>query len=134
MKLTKEQRQAYRDYIIQCIDDNMYPDEIEGMSDKEKINFVLQDFIRVQWRWRHTKYPHHTWNLETLLVEYFQGLPGTINIAFTYHDIIKLAENIMKRELSEKEQEKVCDNYWRFIAHVFIMLVRKHGLMGDLYD
>ena len=134
MKLTKEQRQAYRDYVIRCIDRNQEDESTEGWSEKEKIAYVLKDFIRVQWGWRHAKYPHHPWNLETLFIEYLQGLPGTINIVFTYYDIIKLAENIMCRTLTEKEQKKVCDEYWQFITHIFIMLVRKHGLIGELYN
>jgi hypothetical protein len=75
------------------------------------------------------------WNTERVgqlksLIEYLQGLPSSINIPYNYVDIISLAkwelrEKGMHDNLTEKQEDNICENYWNYIANHLIQLSKK---------
>lgn len=54
------------------------------------------------------------------MANWLQGL--AISIPFTYHEIIELAVEMgsIDANPSEKLAQKVCDNYWSFMANIIL--------------
>jgi len=66
--------------------------------------------------------------------EWLQGLPSAINIAFYNHDILKLAVKwqSLPADYSEKQADKILDNYWHFMATKLSQLMRDTAMPKKL--
>lgn len=116
---------SYKDeqaYILNCIDD----DEVKQYytpiySDKEKTQYLYDRF-----------YNEYEWNVKKIgefkaLVEWLQGL--ALNIAYNHHEILILYKNWNDiQTMTEKEEEKILEGYWRFMAMRIIGLWNKHNV------
>ena len=118
MKLTKEQKENYNKYFIDCID----IDEETNETDADKIIYLRDRF-----------YSEYGWNIKRIgeqkaMIEWLQGL--AVNIPYLNHTIIKLAirfESITE-EATDKEKEKILDNYWIFVGNIYLKLFKQYSL------
>lgn len=109
-------------YIMNAIDPEAY--EVHRETDKEKLVFLFDTF-QSEYGWRVKQV-----GLQTALMDWLQGLPRAINIAFYNHDILKLAKEwgSLPDNASEKQEDKILNNYWRFMSMRIISLWHKHGI------
>ena len=128
MKITKEQKQQYVEYFLGCIDTGDCDTEIT--TEKEKIEYVTLCFRGEIWHWRKKQ---EIISPNTAIIEWLQGLPSCLRMAYTYHDIDTLAEKILKRKLSEKQLFIAERDYWPLMAEIFMRLIRRHHLMDMIY-
>jgi len=54
-------------------------------------------------------------------------LGGCLHIAFNNHDILELAKDYgsISNNATEKEEQKILDNYWVFMANKLIQLKKR---------
>ena len=59
--------------------------------------------------------------------DWLSGLCSTVSIAFTYCDIIKLAHETgaLNENSTEKEEDRICENYFPYMASNLIQLFNK---------
>jgi len=112
-----------RAYILDSIDGDNYGVELN--TDKEKLQFLADTFKS------EAVYPEnlarHRGNIPAVFAEWCSGLPSSFNIAFTYYDIINLAKSwgTLDKGATEKQEERVTENYWNFIAVKTFQLFNK---------
>jgi hypothetical protein len=65
---------------------------------------------------------------QNCLSNHLQGLPSYINIPFYYCDIIELAKKLgsLPEKSTEKQENKICTNYWNYMAAKLIQWAKKH--------
>lgn len=65
---------------------------------------------------------------QNCLSNHLQGLPSYINIPFYYCDIIELAKKLgsLPEKSTEKQEDKICANYWNYMAVKIIQWLKKH--------
>jgi hypothetical protein len=90
----------YKQLIIESINE-----EIEHTSEQDLLNKV-RDIFESEMIHKNNE-PH--W---LICKNWLQGLCSTVNIPFTNYDIINWLELKLKREITEKEECKLIDNYW----------------------
>ena len=105
-------KKNYKEYILSCIED-----DIDGQpltSDTDKINYIFKRF-----------YSEYGFRVQQVgkfaaMTDWLQGL--ALNIEYRNYAIIDLAVRLgsIDQNPSEKLQDKVCDNYWRFMANVIL--------------
>ena len=105
-------KKNYKEYILSCIED-----DIDGQpltSDTDKINYIFKRF-----------YSEYGWRVQQVgkfsaMTDWLQGL--ALNIEYWNDAIIDLAIRLgsIDENPSEKLQDKVCDNYWRFMANIIL--------------
>ena len=107
-----EYKKNYVNYILGTI----YED-IDGkpLTEKQaKIDYIYNRF-----------YSEYDWNIKRIgklkaMTEWLQGL--ALDIEYTNGSIIQLAEEMdsIEPNPSEKLQEKILANYWRFMANIIL--------------
>ncbi len=120
MRLTKEQNQTIKQYIINAIDSEGYG--VETKTDREKLQFLYDTFIS-----------EYGWNIKQTsssrlsFKEWLQGLPSVFNIVFTNYDILELAKKwgSLPANPTEKQEDKIIENYWHFMATKAMDLINK---------
>jgi hypothetical protein len=119
MTTTQQSKQFIFDYILDGIDGAGY--DVELNSDKDKINFVI-DCLNAEYGWKVTRDGQFS-----ALVDWLMGLPSAVSMAYSYHDIIKLAkeQGSLSQYATEKEEDTICDNYWRYMAMRILELHKK---------
>ena len=105
-------KKNYKEYILSCIED-----DIDGKpltSDTDKINYIFKRF-----------YSEYGWKVQQVgkfaaMTDWLQGL--ALNIEYRNYAIIDLAVRLgsIDQNPSEKLQDKVSANYWRFMANVIL--------------
>ena len=105
-------KKNYKEYILSCIED-----DIDGQpltSDTDKINYIFKRF-----------YSEYGFRVQQVgkfaaMTDWLQGL--ALNIEYWNDAIIDLAIRLgsIDENPSEKLQDKVCDNYWRFMANIIL--------------
>ena len=105
-------KKNYQEYILSCIED-----DIDGKpltSDTDKINYIFKRF-----------YSEYGFRVQQVgkfaaMTDWLQGL--ALNIEYWNDAIIDLAIRLgsIDENPSEKLQDKVCDNYWRFMANIIL--------------
>lgn len=118
MRLNKEQNAKYMNYILSCINAEEYGKE--NLTDKEKVQFVIDCFVAEKWNWQKKQ----KISLQSAFTEYLQGLPTCLTLAFYNSDIVKLAEEISGNTYNEKIADKILENYWRFMTAKFFRLAK----------
>jgi hypothetical protein len=127
MRLSSDQNKKYKDFILNSIIDD--PRELGynfNFNKSSNINQSKIDFFFNQF------YQEYQWQIARVgelqaLIEYLQGLPSTIHLPIYYYDIIQLAKKFesIPENASEKDQMKICENFYNFIANKLIQLKRK---------
>jgi hypothetical protein len=120
MRLTKEHYKMYMDFFVSKIDGENYEKELK--TEKEKISFVLDCFVSEK-----LAYERRNLSKQILFAEWLSGLPSCVDIPFMNYDIIELAVWITG-EMSEKEKNRVLENYWIFMVGIFRRLCKKHKI------
>lgn len=90
----------YQNLIIYSINDEIIATTYQDLMRKVRDIFESEMIHK-------NNYPH--W---IICKNWLQGLCSTVNIPFTNYDIIKWLESKLKREITEKEECKLIDNYW----------------------
>ena len=121
MSKSSELDRTAKRYILDCIDNSGYS-ETPLNTDKEKINFLLECF-KSEYSWAINRYGE-----PKALVEWLQGLPSSISIVFYNCDILKLATDwgSLPANATEKQQDKILENYWNFMANKISQLFRSY--------
>jgi hypothetical protein len=119
MRLTTEQNNNYKNYIIDCIDSEPYL-EYQLETKREKVQFLYDTFKNEK------DYEIKKVGEFKAFIDWIQGLPTIFNIAFSDNTILKLAVTMgsLRENATEKEEGKVLDNYWSFIANKTMQLFR----------
>ena len=103
----------YKNYILECLKtEDVFIDE--KPTDEELINYLFDRF-NSEYKWSIERQ-----GKQTALTDWLQGL--AIHIPFYYEDIIALAVDMgsIDENPSEKLTEKVCENYWSFMANIIL--------------
>ena len=105
-------KKNYKEYILSCIED-----DIDGKpltSDTDKINYIFKRF-----------YSEYGFRVQQVgkfaaMTDWLQGL--ALNIEYWNDAIIDLAIRLgsIDENPSEKLQQKVSANYWRFMANIIL--------------
>ena len=105
-------KKNYKEYILSCIED-----DIDGKpltSDTDKINYIFKRF-----------YSEYDFRVQQVgkfaaMTDWLQGL--ALNIEYWDDAIIDLAIRLgsIDENPSEKLQQKVSANYWRFMANIIL--------------
>ena len=105
-------KKNYKEYILSCIED-----DIDGQpltSDTDKINYIFKRF-----------YSEYGFRVQQVgkfaaMTDWLQGL--ALNIEYWNDAIIDLAIRLgsIDENPSEKLQQKVSANYWRFMANILL--------------
>ena len=113
MSKSSELDKAAKLYILDSID-------CEGTT-QEKIDFVRECF-NSEYGWRVDQVGE-----VRALIDWLQGLPSAVNIAFYNDDIVSLAKawGSIPEDATEKQEDKILENYWNFIANKLSQLM--HG-------
>jgi len=119
---TKQLNAQVFPYLLDCICSDGY--DVVTSSDAEKVAFL-----------RDTFYAEAGWNIDRIgtqnaLMEWCQGLPSSFNIEFANYHIILLAKKwgSIPQDATEKQEQKILDNYWQFIASKTLQLFKKYGV------
>lgn len=119
-RLTTEQINEYKKVILDGIDGENYGKQVE--TEKEKVQFAYDCFLLEAFNWNKNR------NMQVVFTEWLQGLPSALNIPFTNYDIIQLAERINKVTYTEKQADKILENYFNFMANIFFKLVKQYKI------
>lgn len=114
-------------YIISHIDLSGYDEYAHLVTDNEssldragaKLKALYEIFLAEVGNWR---IPQS--GLQTALMDWLEGLPSAIDLPFYDGDIIQLAKDTdgLPQDATEKQEQGIIDNYWRFMAMRIISL------------
>ena len=117
MRLTKEQKQAYREYTINSI---MH---YENEKLRNRIKYLFHIFYKEQ-----------GWEINKMgemkaLANWLSGLPSVIHLPVYYGEQIELAKKFgsIPQKSTEKEELKIINNYYNFFANILIDLRNKEN-------
>jgi hypothetical protein len=109
-------------YILSNVDGSNYG--VNPTTTEDKIKFLHDTF-----------YSEYGWAVERMgeqkaLAEWFQGLPSACNIHFYNKDILDLAKawNSLPDNATERQEQKILDNWWNLLAAKTGQLFRRHNL------
>ena len=128
MRITQKTHDLYNQYLLDSIDFSGYELEIELKTNQQLISQLFKTFEK-----------EGGWNVKRIgfapaLTEWLSGLPSCINIDFANYDILERAKKYgsLAPDASEKDQDKLLDNYWRFMANKLIKLHNGRGVKALL--
>tara|TARA_B100000131_G_C17872175_1_gene514659 strand:+ start:105 stop:467 length:363 start_codon:yes stop_codon:yes gene_type:complete len=110
----REYKRNYWEYILGTIHEDTEGNELWKPEDKKK--YLFDRF-----------YSEYGWEVERVgkrqaMINWLQGL--ALNIEYTYGSIIQLAQEMgsldFYREPNEKLEDKICNNYWNFMANIIL--------------
>ena len=115
-------------YILECIESEGYG--VVTNSDEEKLRFLYNTFISEYWYKENQTYYHN--NIIVAFSSWCQGLPSSFNIEFENYKIIELAKKwgSLPLDATEKQEDKILENYWNFIAVKTFQLFRKYNIIN----
>lgn len=113
-------------YILNAIDFSEYEGK-EPETDKEKLQMFFDTFNR------QAVYEYNVKNFKTyhaILANHLSGLPSYINIPFKNWEILELAKKwgSIPENATEKQEDKILENYWDFMAAQIFKLFRKYNI------
>ena len=107
-----EYKKNYKNYILSTIEEDGEGKPLT--TDKEKINYIFDRF--------NSEYGFMIERVgkQKAMSEWLSGL--ALDLEYYYSDIIKLAIKMgsIDENPSEKMQNKVCENYWDFMANIIM--------------
>jgi len=118
---TKKFKQKVFAYLLECIDPEAYGKSFKQPCDK--LNFFKGCL--------YSEYGHELlrpgMTKQKMIASYFSGLPSCCTIAFSYCDIIELSKQWHDvNEFTEKEEDKICENWFNFMACQMIKLCESY--------
>ena len=108
-------------YLINAIDSDGY--ENQPTTDKAKVSFLVDCYnSEYNHAYNVKMYP----NEQTRFANWLSGLPSVLNIPFYPSGIIELAKELQEVETyDQKTKDKICDNYFNFMAYHILKLNSK---------
>jgi hypothetical protein len=107
-----EYKKNYKNYILSTIETDGEDKPLK--TEKEKIDYIFNRF--------NSEYGFMIERVgeQKALAEWLSGL--ALDIEYYYVDIVKLAISMgsIEENPTEKLKERVCDNYWNFMANVIL--------------
>jgi len=105
----------YKEFILGCLDVE------DTMKEEERINYIWDRFRQ--------EYGHMIDRVgeQKALSEWLSGL--ALPLPFYNYDIIELAKSMgsVDKNLTEKQEDKILENYWDFMA---LMIIRMRRFFG----
>ena len=114
---------AARAVIFRYILDSVRDDECEGMNDSDKACYL---WARFESEYNYANNRKRIPNLQARVAEWLSGL--AIGIEYANAGIVALAEQWQGRTLTDKQAERVIDNYFSFVAFKVMQLCKAHGI------
>jgi hypothetical protein len=116
-------------YILNAIDGEGY--ERTPETDQQKLLFLATTF-KSEYCFKNN-FIRKT--VPTVLAEWISGLPSCFNIDFNYCDILKAAKSFgnLPETMSEKEEDKILQNWFNFIAIHTLQLMNKNGIPNSFF-
>lgn len=123
---TKELNEKAFNYILNCIDGEGY--ERSFTNDTEKLQF-LADTFKAEYVCDYNLKNHGSY--QSMFKNWIMGAPSSFNIVFYNWDIIKLAKDwgSLKQNATDREEQKILDNYYNFIANKTFQLMKKYKVL-----
>jgi len=117
-------------YILNAIDGESY--ERTPETEQQKLLFLATTF-KSEYCYKNNFIIHK--NVQSVLSEWISGLPSCFNIDFNYGDILKAAKSFgnLPETMSEKEEEKILQNWFPFIAAKTLQLMNKKGIPTSFF-
>ena len=113
-------------YILDSIDESSNASDLDLTfeDDRSRIKFFLEQFNEVyNYDYNKQSYP----SLRLRISEYLQGLPGSINIHYTYYDIIRLTKE-WEGYKSKNKEAYFCNNWFKILATCILQLAARHKI------
>lgn len=119
--LAEKEKEPAKQYIIDQIDNSGYSDAILGTI-TDKIKFLRETFY-AEYGW-HVKQSGE----QIALREWFMGLPTSCTIEWRNHKILEIAKTwgSLPDDATEKQEDKILDNWFNFMAAKTGQLFRKY--------
>lgn len=116
-------------YIISAIDSEGYELTKQPETEAEKLLFIAETFYNEKIK-HHKNWLKYYGSLAGAFSDWLAGLPSSFNIDFEYSKIIQLSKDwgSIPQEASEKQEGKVCENFFPFITAKTFKLMRKHKI------
>ena len=107
-----EYKKNYKNYILSTIEEDGEGKPLT--TDQEKINYIFDRF-NLEYGFMIERV-----GKQKAISEWLSGL--ALDLEYYYSDIIKLAIKMgsIDENPSEKMQNKVCENYWDFMANIIM--------------
>jgi hypothetical protein len=118
----------YEQYIIDCIDGDGYDLPSDALITTEgKLRFLYETFIK---EYGYKENIIRYGSLQNCFKEWLMGLPSCLNIVWSNYDILRLAKNMgsLPENATEKQEDKILENYWSFMAQKAFVLFRNYGI------
>ena len=116
-------KQNYVNYILDTIDEDINGNTLTNK--KNKISYIFKRF-----------YGEYGWCVEQqgklkAMTDWLSGL--ALNIDYTYYNIIQLAIEMgsIDKNANESLKDKVCDNYFNFMAQIILSIEPTHIITKD---
>ena len=114
---SRKYQENFKKYILSVIDSEDLPSET--MTDKEKINFVMDRFTNEHdFEYNKRKIP----NTQERFGDWLQG--GALNIPMYYDEVLNLAKKLLETD-TLKNENRIINNYYSFMALQIIRLNEK---------
>jgi len=122
-RMTTDQKKVIDRFIIDTIETDGY-DYRGGSSDRDKLKF-LADTFKDEYGWSIPRM-----GTQRALEEWFRGLPSVFSLPYNNYDIIQLAKQwgSLPNNATERQEDKILDNYWKFMAAKTLQLMRKNKI------
>ena len=119
-------------YIINCISDDGFNNE-DGTptyntdTEQDKVTFLFNTLLHA----KDYEFKRNNINKTDIIEDWLRGLPSSINIEFSNYDILQLAKKwgSIPQDATEKQEDKILENYWHFIANKTRQLFTKYSLI-----
>ena len=111
-------------YILECLSENDEGEELKTFA--ERIEYVRERFTS-EYQWRIDQS-----NPQKAMIDWLQGL--AIPIKFYNCDILELAISwgTLAEDATEKEEQKILDNYWRLMATKLVQMLDGFRIPFDI--
>lgn len=124
VELTDRQKanRNYEAYIIESINSDDY--DADPKTKKEKLQF-LKDNFKSEYGFMIARVGE-----QNAFKEWISGLPSSFNIEFMNYKILLLAKKMgsLPENATDKQEDKVLENYWNFMANKTFQTFRKYGV------
>ena len=120
-----------KQYILDCIDLDCYDESASNPQEaaKKVISFIISeaDFPRNRQLFGSD---------QGIIANHLAGLPSYIDIEYRNHEIINLAVKwgSLPEDYTEKQADKVLDNWFNFIAAKLIQISNGYRVKGLTFD
>ena len=96
-------------------------------TERDKVTFLLNTLLHA----KGYEFKRNNINKTDVIADWLMGLPSSLNIVFNNHDILRLAKKwgSIPQDATEKQEDKILENYWRFMASKTLQLFTKYKLI-----